>query len=76
MNKDNLFLVMISGIKKYRILQTYKQRAFYELDIEKIQEDQKYDGYYVYETNRTDLSVKEVINLYSKQWQIESISRH
>ncbi len=24
------------------------------------------------ETNRTDLSVKEVINLYSKQWQIES----
>ncbi len=28
------------------------------LDIEKIQEDQKYDGYYVYETNRTDLSVK------------------
>ncbi len=29
-----------------------------------------------YETNRTDLSVKEVINLYSKQWQIESISRH
>ncbi len=26
---------------------------------------------YVYETNRTDLSVKEVINLYSKQWQIE-----
>ncbi len=27
------------------------------LDIEKIQEDQKYDGYYVYETNRTDLSV-------------------
>ncbi|WP_429984698.1 transposase, partial [Mycoplasmopsis bovis] len=33
---------------------------------------QKYDGYYVYETNRTGLSVKEVINLYSKQWQIES----
>ncbi len=66
---------METGDKKYR-LQTYKQRAFYELDIEKIQEDQKYDGYYVYETNRTDLSVKEVINLYSKQWQIESISRH
>ncbi|MCA8848653.1 transposase, partial [Mycoplasmopsis bovis] len=60
------------GSKKYRFFKPINKGAFYELDIEKIQEDQKYDGYYVYETNRTDLSVKEVINLYSKQWQIES----
>ncbi|WP_215489713.1 IS1634-like element IS1634 family transposase [Mycoplasma mycoides] len=73
MNKDNLVSCDdLAGSKKYRFFKPINKGAFYELDIEKIQEDQKYDGYYVYETNRTDLSVKEVINLYSKQWQIES----
>ncbi|AMK56190.1 Transposase DDE domain protein [Mycoplasma mycoides subsp. mycoides] len=73
MNKDNLVSCDdLAGSKKYKFFKPINKGAFYELDIEKIQEDQKYDGYYVYETNRTDLSVKEVINLYSKQWQIES----
>lgn len=38
----------------------------------KIVEDSKFDGFYVYETNRRDLSVPEIIEIYSKQWQIES----
>uniref|UniRef100_UPI00094AC527 IS1634-like element ISMbov3 family transposase n=1 Tax=Mycoplasmopsis bovis TaxID=28903 RepID=UPI00094AC527 len=69
MNKDNLVSCDdLAESKKYRFFKPINKGAFYELDIEKIQEDQKYDGYYVYEINRTDLSVKEVINLYSKQW--------
>ncbi|TNK92085.1 IS1634 family transposase, partial [Mycoplasmopsis pullorum] len=38
---------------------------------EKIIQDQQFDGYYVYETNRQDLTTDEVVNLYAKQWQIE-----
>nr|WP_307929330.1 hypothetical protein [Mycoplasmopsis bovis] len=55
-----------TGSKKYRFFKPINKGAFYELDIEKIQEDQKYDGYYVYETNRTDLSLKEVITFIFK----------
>ncbi|WP_373435817.1 IS1634 family transposase [Metamycoplasma equirhinis] len=38
---------------------------------EKIEEDSKYDGYYVYETSRIDLKASEIVDIYKKQWQIE-----
>ena len=73
MNKDNLVSYdNLAGSKKYKFFKPVNKGAFYELDVAKINEDEKYDGYYVYETNRTDLSVVDIVNLYSKQWQIES----
>ncbi|WP_152908070.1 IS1634 family transposase, partial [Mycoplasma sp. HU2014] len=71
--KDNLVSYdNLAGSKKYKFFKPVNKGAFYELDVAKINEDEKYDGYYVYETNRTDLSVVDIVNLYSKQWQIES----
>ncbi|WP_426461477.1 IS1634 family transposase [Mycoplasma hafezii] len=60
----------LTGSKKCRF---FKQigKSYYELDVEKIQQDEKYDGYYIYETNRFDLSPFEIIDIYSQQWQIE-----
>lgn len=62
----------LAGSKKYRFFKPVNKGAYYELDKAKIIEDEKYDGYYVYETNRFDLSVNEIVGLYAKQWQIES----
>lgn len=57
--------------KKYRFFKAVENKAYYVLDTEKIEEDQKYDGYYIYETNRFDLQETEIVSLYSKQWQAE-----
>ncbi len=60
MNKDNLVSLWWSSrdLKNIDSSKPIKQRCIlWTLTLEKIQEDQKYDGYYVYETNRTDLSV-------------------
>ncbi|WP_408633929.1 IS1634 family transposase [Mycoplasmopsis anatis] len=57
--------------KKYRFFKAIENKAYYILDIEKIEEDQKYDGYYIYETNRFDLKESDIVSLYSKQWQAE-----
>ncbi|MDJ1647926.1 IS1634 family transposase [Mycoplasma phocimorsus] len=60
----------IIGIKKYKF---YKKAGKIEfaLDYSKILEDEKFDGYYVYETTRMDLKAADIIEIYHKQWQIE-----
>lgn len=55
--------------KKYRFFKAVENNAYYVLDIDKIKEDEKYDGYYIYETNRFDLQEHEIVSLYAKQWQ-------
>lgn len=73
MNKNGLVSYEnLAGSKKYKFFKPVNKGAFYELDEEKIIEDSKFDGFYVYETNRRDLSVLEIIEIYSNQWQIES----
>ncbi|WP_081847788.1 IS1634 family transposase [Ureaplasma diversum] len=73
MDKDHLVSCEdLAGSKKYRFFKPIDKGAYYELDKQKIIEDEKYDGYYVYETNRTDLNISEIVGLYSKQWQIKS----
>ncbi|MBU4692799.1 IS1634 family transposase [Mycoplasma sp. CSL7491-lung] len=57
-------------IKKYKFYKKVGNMKFV-LDAEKVNEDKKYDGYYVYETSRQDLSPKEIVDFYQKQWQIE-----
>ncbi|WP_082071145.1 IS1634 family transposase [Mycoplasmopsis synoviae] len=59
------------GSKKCRFYKASNKNGYYLLDHEKIEKDQQFDGYYVYETNRLDLSEKDVINFYARQWQIE-----
>ncbi|WP_331708010.1 transposase [Mycoplasmopsis felis] len=56
--------------KKYKF---FKQigRIDFELNYEKVLEDKKFDGIYVYETNRTDLTPQEVVQIYQNQWRIE-----
>ncbi len=46
----------------------------YELDIEKIREDEKFDGYYVIQTNTT-LSPMSVRDVYHNLWKIEQSFR-
>lgn len=60
---------LVSG-KKYRFFKQIN-KSEYELDFEKIKEDSKFDGYYIYETSRFDLKVDEVIDIYHQQWNIE-----
>ncbi|MEA4115517.1 transposase [Mycoplasma sp. 744] len=59
------------GSKKCRFYKASNKNGYYLLDHDKIEKDQQFDGYYVYETNRLDLSEKDVINLYERQLQIE-----
>ena len=46
----------------------------YELDLEKIKEEEKYDGYYAVATNM-DIPVKEVLAISGKRYQIEDCFR-
>ena len=61
----------IAGGKKYRFFKAVDKSGYYELDNEKILQDEKFDGYYVYETNRHDLTPDQVVDLYAKQWKVE-----
>ncbi|MFV8478241.1 IS1634 family transposase [Mycoplasma sp. B6400] len=61
---------MVGG-KKYRFFKPTDKSGFYELDYDKVLEDEKFDGFYVYETNRVDLKETEIVELYTKQWQAE-----
>ncbi|WP_406617367.1 IS1634 family transposase [Mycoplasmopsis adleri] len=60
------------GQKKFKFFEKVGGKGYYKLNYDKIIEDEKFDGYYAYETSRFDLSPEEIVNLYSKQWQIES----
>jgi transposase len=46
-----------------------------ELDLEKIKEDEIYDGYYGLITNTTNLSPKEIIEQYHELWKVEESFR-
>ncbi|WP_134110405.1 transposase [Mycoplasmopsis mustelae] len=59
------------GSKKYKFFKEVSNLKF-ELDYKKINEDKKFDGLYVYETNLQDKNVAEIMGNYKKQWQIES----
>ncbi|AWX70317.1 IS1634 family transposase [Mycoplasmopsis anatis] len=69
--KGQVLFENMTANKKYRFFKAIENKAYYILDIEKIEEDQKYDGYYIYETNRFDLKESDIVSLYSKQWQAE-----
>lgn len=47
----------------------------YEIDIEKIAEEEKYDGFYALATNLMDEDVKEIININSNRYKIEDCFR-
>ncbi|UWV85730.1 transposase [Mycoplasmopsis felis] len=70
-NKDGIVRgEQMFASKKYKF---FKQigRSDFELNCEKVLEDKKFDGIYVYETNRTDLTPQEVVQIYQNQWRIE-----
>ncbi|MEA4115466.1 hypothetical protein VBM87_01550 [Mycoplasma sp. 744] len=43
------------GNKNYKFFKQVNESGYYEIDTEKIEQDEKLDGFYVYETNRQDL---------------------
>ncbi|TDV23253.1 transposase [Mycoplasmopsis mustelae] len=59
------------GSKKCKFFKEVSNLKF-ELDYKKINEDKKFDGLYVYETNLEDKTVAEIMGTYKRQWQIES----
>lgn len=70
-NKDGIVKAdQMLGSKKYKYFNSLGNLEF-TLNNEKIEEDSKYDGYYVYETSRIDLKASEIVDIYKKQWQIE-----
>ncbi|QGZ97761.1 IS1634 family transposase [Mycoplasma sp. NEAQ87857] len=57
--------------QKHKYFKISDNKVYYTLDHEKIQKDKKFDGFYVYETNRFDLDAKKIIDTYARQWKIE-----
>ena len=47
----------------------------YDLDQARIDEEEKYDGYYAVATNLTDANVKDVLNIMHKRYMIEDCFR-
>ena len=47
----------------------------YDLDQARIDEEEKYDGYYAVATNLTDAKVKDVLNIMHKRYMIEDCFR-
>lgn len=52
-----------------------KASVTYELDNEKIEEEKKYDGYYAVATNLKEDSVKDILAVMHKRYQIEDCFR-
>ena len=48
-----------------------KTKSILDFDDEKLAEDEKYDGYYVIVTSKTDASDDWIINTYKELWRIE-----
>ena len=46
-----------------------------EIEQSKVEEDAKWDGYFGYVTNNSNLSVEEVVKSYKMLWQIEESFR-
>ncbi|MBN4083814.1 transposase [Mycoplasma sp. CSL10137] len=60
----------IVEIEKYKFYKKVGKTEFI-LDHEKVNEDKKYDDYYVFKISREVMPPSEIINIYYKQWQIE-----
>ncbi|EFF41640.1 IS1634 family transposase [Mycoplasmopsis alligatoris] len=58
------------GSKKCKYFQSVGDSKFM-LNQNKILNDEKFDGYYVYETSRIDMTPIQIVETYAKQWQIE-----
>jgi transposase len=56
------------GAKKYLI---EDQKSSFTLNIEKIEEDAKWDGYYAIETSDAELSADKALDAYHQLWKIE-----
>jgi len=65
-------LVGNKGYRKY--LKTPSHRQHFKIDEDKVGEEEKYDGIWVFQTD-LDLSSKEVALRYKELWQVESIFR-
>lgn len=61
----------LNSIKKYKFFQKVNEDTLYKLNYDKIEEDEQFDGYYIYETSLLNISPSEIISIYQKQWQIE-----
>ena len=48
---------------------------YYTLDISKIKEEEKYDGFYAITTNLEDDDIKAIIEVSERRWQIEECFR-
>ncbi|WP_436358453.1 IS1634 family transposase [Mycoplasma sp. 480] len=72
-NQDKNGFVNEKRMIGYKKTKHFKQlnSSKYVLDEEKISNDQKFDGYYVYETSLKDLDPLKVVEIYSMQWKIE-----
>ncbi|WP_416756397.1 IS1634 family transposase [Mycoplasma aquilae ATCC BAA-1896] len=57
--------------KKYKYFKEIQESKF-AMDMDKVREDKKLDGYIVFETTRWDLSIKEILDIYKNQWRIEN----
>lgn len=62
------------GARKY-IKTSNIQSSVEGLDLERIKEDSEWDGFYVIETNRSDLSHKKILDAYHSLWRIEESFR-
>lgn len=61
------------GAKKYLIEE--KKNAAAVLNLKKIEEDARWDGYYVIETSDAQLSAEKVLEAYHQLWKIEESFR-
>lgn len=61
----------LNSVKKYKFFQKVNEETLYKLNYDKIEEDEQFDGYYIYETSLLNISPSEIISIYQKQWQIE-----
>ena len=64
------------GGKKYiDQVDPVKDKVTYELSLDKIEQDAKFDGYYAIQTSEKSMSATEVIEAYHTLWKIEESFR-
>jgi len=62
------------GGKKY-LDQTKPDKTIYELALDKIDKDAKFDGYYAIQTSEKGMSATEILDAYHSLWKIEESFR-
>lgn len=63
----------IDLFNSYSFIKPVNNTSYYQLDKQRIREEQKYDGYYVYVTNISNLKISEIINLSNNSSTFKSI---